>query len=366
MSALLRRFCFVLLLLVCVARPTPGRAQVFIVTTERYEARFLDFTPTDVTLPTRPAQEHTRMELQRTLQSEQGFAMRPLPLASRGLTLEANGQLSPSGGAYVKELNDKGIAARPGDRVIVTMIRFKPDRLILDFNGGPDYKHKYLRHIEVGPGDFTTPIVNGEAEPVGSRLTLVFPKGVPDLTGAQVKDLIDPVVGFGIKSPNEAYSQTLPPFLRKAVREHHVLVGMNGEMVLHAVGPPQQKMREREGQMPFEEWVYGVAPAHVQFVRLNNDRVIRVADADVGATPVVRSANEVGDYWATQSAPKNERQIKLGDQTASDRDRQNANPAPPSLRKPGETLPADKSGSQSSGPVQFPTKPPPPPPAPPS
>ncbi|HEY0786750.1 MAG TPA: hypothetical protein VGD62_12835, partial [Acidobacteriaceae bacterium] len=111
------------------------------------------------------------------------------------------------------------------------------------------------------------------------------------------------------------------------------------------------------GQMPFEEWIYGTPPAHVQFVRLNGDRVIRVADADVGAPPGVRSANEMGDYWSTQKQPRNEREIKEGDQSAADREQQNANPNPPSLRKPGETLPSDKGDTTTSQPVQFPPKP---------
>ena len=319
------------------------------------------FSPTSVPLPTRLASEHTRQELQRSLASEQGFAMRPLPLASRGLLLHANGELAPSGADYVAELNSKGVAARPGDRVIVTAIRFKPDRLILEFNGGPDRKHKYLRHIEIGAGGMTSPVARDDGqEPVGSRLVLVFEHGVPDVTGAQVKALIEPIVGFSVKSPLEAYCQTLPPLLRKAVLEHHVLVGMNSEMVMHAMGSPQQKIREREGQMPFEEWIYGTPPEHVEFVRLNGDRVIRVADADVGASPQVRSANEVGDYWSTQMAQmaaRNEHQVKLGDQTASDREHQTANPAPPSLRQPGEAIPAGTStATPGAGPVQFPPK----------
>jgi hypothetical protein len=343
------------LFLIAVLLTQAARTQVFTVTTEQYEGRFLNFTPTDVALPTRPASERTRLELERALQSEQGFAMRPLPLASKGLTLHANGPLEPSAAAYIKELNDKGVAAKPGDRVMITLIQFKPNRLVIEVNGGPDHKHKYLRHLEVGGGGMTAPVARDDGEPVGSRLTLVFEHGVPDLTGPEVKALIDPVIGFKARSPVEAYTQTLPPFLRKAVLEHHVLVGMSSEMVLHAVGQPQQKMRERAGQMPFEEWIYGTPPEHVQFVRLNHDRVIRIADADVGESPRVRATNEVGDFWSTQVAANNEHQIKLGDQTASDREQQNANPAPPSLRKPGETLPADKSGGASSGPVQFPT-----------
>jgi hypothetical protein len=309
-------------------------------------------------LPTKPANESTRFALERALEAEQGFAMRPLPLAAKGLTLHANGELLPKGSEYIKELNVKGISAKTGDRVSITMIRFKPDRLIIDFNGGPDYKHKYLRHVEVGGGVMMGPVTRAEEEPVGSRLTLVFEHGVPDLSGEQAKALLAPVVGFGVKSPAEAYAQTLPPLIRKAVLEHHVLVGMSPDMVLHTMGQPEQRVREKEGQMPFEEWIYGTPPKHVEFVRINGNRVIRVADADVGQPPQVRSQNEVGDFWSAHPDTSNERVVKLGDQTTGDREQQNSNPAPPTLRKPGETLPADKSGNPSSQPVQFPpTKP---------
>ena len=257
-----------------------ARAQVFVVTSDQFEGRFLTFTPTNVELPTRPATERTRLELERALASEQAFAMRPLPLASKGLVLNANGDLAPSGAEYIKELNAKGVSAKPGDRVVVTELKFKPDKLIFELNGGPDQKHKYLSHVEIGAGGMGAPLARDTGEPVGSRITLVFEHGVPDLTGVQVKALLAPILGFGQKSPAEAYSQSLPPLLRTAVLEHRVLVGMNTEMVLHAVGQPQQKMREHDGQTPFEEWIYGTPPQQnrsrarrpVPFHHLSQDR----------------------------------------------------------------------------------------------
>ncbi len=336
------------------------RAQVFVVSTEQIEGRFLQFQPTHVELPRMHAGPFTRDALQRTLASEQGFAMRPLPLASKGLQLVANGPLTPAGSDYVEELNSKGISARPGDRVTVTKITFKGDRLILELNGGPDLPHKYLRHLEVGGGGGFVPLArdNGE-QATGSRLTLVFPGGVPNVTGDEVKELIAPLVGFGEKSPTEAYVETLPPLLKKAILDHRVLVGMDGDMVLHAVGAPAQKVRERDAGRPFEEWIYGVPPEKTQFVRLQHDRVTRVEDAAVGTSPQVRTANEVGDYWQSQQGvEQGERVVKLGDQTEADRVAQNAAPAPPTLRNPGETLPADKdTNQQNMKPVQLPPPP---------
>ena len=333
------------------------RAQVFTVGTEQVEGRYLKFEPTHVDLPRMHAGPFTLEGLERTLEAEQGYAMRPLPLASKGLELVANGALTPGGSDYVAELNSKGVAARPGERVSVTKITFRKDRLVLEFNGGPDLPHKYLRHLEIGAGGGMVPMArDNDEQAAGSRLTLIFPGGVPNVTGDEVKALIAPVVGFGEQSPMQAYVETLPPLLKQAVLDHRVLVGMDREMVLHALGAPVQKVREQDGGRPFTEWIYGVPPEKTQFVRLQHDRVTRVEEAAVGASPIVRTANEVGDYW--QTAPglaANEREIKLGDRTEADRTAQNAAPAPPSLRKPGEALPQDKNTQQPSmQPVQFP------------
>jgi hypothetical protein len=130
---------------------------------------------------------------------------------------------------------------------------------------------------------------------------------------------------------------------------------MSTEMVVYAMGEPQQKIREREGQMPFEEWIYGEAPKPIEFVRINGNRVIRVEVAEVGKPPVIRAENEMGDYWSS-NAPPNQRTAKMGDQDPGDEAKQTARKAPPSLRLPGETLPTDNDKDHPvMGPVQFPS-----------
>ena len=44
--------------------------------------------------------------VQRTLVAEQGFAMRPFPKGKKGLTLVANGKLSPTGDGYVTAVTE--------------------------------------------------------------------------------------------------------------------------------------------------------------------------------------------------------------------------------------------------------------------
>ena len=95
---------------------------------------------------------------------------------------------------------------------------------------------------------------------------------------------------------------------------------MNREMVLKAVGQPEQKVRETEGQMPFEEWIYGQPPHQVQFVRFNGNRVIRLEIADVGQPPVIRDKDETDGYFAGQFV----HQVRLGDAPATGPDQEKA------------------------------------------
>jgi hypothetical protein len=333
-----------------------ANSQVLTVSPEKIEGHYLEFHPTNVPLSTERLTTRGRQELIRFLTAEQGFAMRPLPLASKGLVLHANGDMQPSGADYVNEINEKGTSAKPGDRCVITDVQIKDNKIVFLLNGGPDRKHKWLRHISIGTDpNYTTPVVQDQGqEPVGSRITLVFPHDVPEISGQQVEALLAPLLGFGVKSPVEAYTDTLPPALKKAILDHHVLVGMSTEMVIYAMGRPQQKIREREGQMPFEEWIYGEAPKPVEFVRINGNRVIRVEVAEVGKPPVIRAENELGDYWSTNQAP-NVHEVKMGDAAPEDTARQTAPKAPPSLRLPGETLPTDNDKDHPTmGPVQFP------------
>ena len=129
-------------------------------------------------------------------------------------------------------------------------------------------------------------------------------------------------------------------------------------MVLFAMGSPQSKSREIEGQMPFEEWIYGQPPKDVQFVRINGNRVIRVEVAKMGETPLIFTNDEVTGLMRTDGTPlipdKTTRTVAMGD---AERDPNTQAPtAPPSLRKPGETLPQNdpKESTGVMRPVQFP------------
>jgi hypothetical protein len=322
------------------------------------DRRYAQIKPTQVQLAPASLDAKTRQELIRALQSEQGFAMRPFPRGHKGLTLVANGKLEPAGEQYQTMAINEGLAAKPGDRVVLSDVKIDRSKIVFELNGGPDRKHRFLRHVQIGMGPALNPVVQEDGqEPAGARLTLSFQKGVPELTGSQVKALLAPLISFDVKTPIEAFTDTLPPMLKNAILSHHVLVGMSTDMVLFAKGKPERKTREMEGQMPFEEWIYGSPPQDVEFVRINGNRVIRVEVAKVGEPVAIFTKDEVEGMMRTDGTPltpggpPNTHTIEMGD---AERNPDTQAPAPPpSLRNPGETVPNDARVGVMK-PVQFP------------
>jgi hypothetical protein len=325
------------------------------------DRRYAQIQPTNVPLDKSELDPKTRSELIRVMQAEQGFAMRPFPMGRKGLTLEANGKLAPAGEPYLNMVTEFGICAKPGDRVVLTDVKFDRNKIIFDLNGGPDLKHRFLRHIQLGGGGSMNPVVQDDGQKAtGARLTLEFKGHVPELTGIQVKALLAPLISFDVKTPIQAFTDTLPAKLKDAILNHDVMVGMTTDMVLFAMGQPQRKVREVEGQMPFEEWIYGAPPKPVEFVRINGNRVIRVEIAKVGEAPEIFTRDEVEGLMRTDGSPlvaagqQGTRTVKMGD-VERDPDKQAPAP-PPTLTAPGDKRP-DYAGQNQPGamkPVEFP------------
>jgi hypothetical protein len=313
----------------------PVRAQVFVVEPEHI-AGVPQFQPTHVELKQEPLTALGHQTLITAFTAEQVFARRPLPLGAHGLVLHANGDMNPGGNDYSRALQKFGVSSKIGDRVVITDVRIESKRIIFDFNGGPEKKHKYLRHVSVGMGAAQVPLAqdNGQ-EPVGSRLTLTFDGPVPEMTADQVKQLISPVLNFTVKSVIEAYTDSLPPKLKTAILQHQVLVGMDRKMVTYAVGPPERKVREQDQGTPFEEWIYGDTPNPTQFVRFSNNRVTRVEIAKFGESPVIRDKDETDGYLGNPQT----RDVQVGDRRVNSSGESNTKTKAPTLRLPGEELP---------------------------
>src|SRR5262249_9713856 len=147
-------------------------------------------------------------------------------------------------------------------------------------NGGPVRRKKWYQRIEVsgsnGPPISGGPDQSPTTNPHGSFVDICFDKYVPEMTAQQFRDLLLPVLDFNARNKEQAYLDTVPPKVKEAILAHHVLVGMNSEMVLHAKGKPPKKVRERDGETEYEEWIYGEPPQDVDFVRIVGEEVVRV------------------------------------------------------------------------------------------
>lgn len=268
-----------------------------------------------------------RMELIRTFNSDLVYIRTQFPMGKTGLTLK-EGKLSPSGDDLNHLLALWGPSVKPGDRALITKFEIRGDRMRFEINGGPIKKGKWYQHIQVGAnGNMNTPggDQNPTNNPRGSYVDLVFDHHVPDLTVEQLKQMLWPVFDFDSKSPVEAYLETCPPQVKEAIKNHHVLVGMNREMVIYAKGRPPKKEREKDAQgTEYEEWIYGEPPQDVDFVRMVGDEVVRVETMKVNGQKTLRTDKEVdlGGPAVATAAQKEERPAKA-----------------PSLRRPGEEAP---------------------------
>ena len=95
-----------------------------------------------------------------------------------GITLHANGALSPSAADYRKMIYEKGQAAAPGDRVIITAMTIKGDRIIFDLNGGPYAKHRFLSHIQLNDNPVVASPVSSPPEPASPSSSAGRPRNL--------------------------------------------------------------------------------------------------------------------------------------------------------------------------------------------
>jgi hypothetical protein len=323
-----------LLVAAALAPASMLRAQVFVVGEKTAEADVTtEFHPTHVELPTQPLTERGHLDLVRNLESEQGFAHRELPFGA-GLKLIANGNMTPSGEEYKRLLYQKGQSAGPGDRVEVTALKFEANHIVIDFNGGPYAKHRFLSHITIND----MPLAYEGPMATGFRITLVFEGGLPEVSAAEVKALLDPIVDFKARSASEAFANTLAPKVRDAVERHKVLVGMNKRTVVAAMGEPQTKHREHtdsenENSPVLEEWIYGQPPQATQFVRFKNGKVTRLEIAAIGKPIEIHDRNEVDDRPEPSLLA---RTIANGDEQRNPDGDTGHSAKPPTLLKAGE------------------------------
>ena len=284
----------------------------------------------------------TRLLITRDLLAERVFARTVFPHGDSGLVIK-NGKISPNDQQVASIVAEHGFAAKPGDRVIITNIEFKEKSIVFDINGGGKKHQKWYQHVSIGAGGSSTPIGGGAPQSLeanGSTVTLSFDKYVPEMTGAQVRELLAPVFDFKALTEAEAYERTLPPKVKAAIKNHEVLVGMDREMVIFSKGRPPKKIRDKDDSgVDYEEWIYGEPPQEVQFVRFTGLFVTRLEIMTVDGEKIVRTQREVD--LSSEEAEVAEKKAEPKPANA------------PTLRRPGEE-PEGQQGTQLSPTTPYP------------
>jgi len=231
-----------------------------------------------------------RVEFTRGLSFEYANAKVLLPRAKKALEFDAEA------GTYDKKewsaiAKESGPAARTGDTVQITKIEPFEDHILMQINGGFKGGEKWYHGAQVtGTMGNTVPIGNNDSNaPGGTSIVVQFHKSIAGMKAAEVKKLLAPVLDFDRHSVTEIYSETLSPELRQAIKDKHVVAGMDREQVRMALGQPVHKERETKEGVDLEDWVYGTPPGKIVFVTFNGDKVIKVKEdyaglgTDVGA-----------------------------------------------------------------------------------
>lgn len=293
--------------------------------------------------------KQTRYEIIRDFETQLVYARTAFPMGTKGLKLK-DGVINPNAEELRQTMAIYGPAIKVGDPAHISYVQIKDDHIHLEINGGPVHRKKWYQHIEIsGSGGPVTPGNNSPtANPHGSFVDVYFEKYVPEMSAQQLRDLLFPVLDFNARNKEQAYLDTVPPKVKEAIQNHHVLVGMNQEMVIHAKGRPPKKVREKEGDTEYEEWIYGEPPQDVDFVRIVGDEVVRVETMKVGGEKVVRTEKEVVLDQPEKEARKEQEERP---------------PNAPSLRRPGEDSeqvpkPADNANPMPPPAMPQPTSPP--------
>jgi hypothetical protein len=226
-----------------------------------------------------------RLELERGLNAELATSKVLLPRSKKPLVFHSDGTYPK--GAWDKQLQENGPAARLGDQVQITKVTIEEKRIVFEINGGL-HNGSWKDHVQIGMNGTMNPInTNQNRQTNGSSIVLVFPGDVPSLKSADIRQMLAPILDFEKHSAAQQYVDSLPAPIQKAIKENRAIKGMDRDQVLLALGKPHGKERETNADGDdVEDWIYGEPPGKVTFVEFNEGKVVKVKEAyaNVGGT----------------------------------------------------------------------------------
>ena len=235
-----------------------------------------------------------RAELIRSLNAEFGTAKVQIPRSKKPLQLRPTGQYDRE--QWSEAMTKFGPAARLGDLVQITAIRFAGKKLVLEINHGIGGGRRWWHRIQVA-GTASRGTTLGATQhthaPGGTKLALVFPKTIPAKTAAEFKAMLKPVLDFEKRTATELYLDTIDEKYREAIEKEEVVEGMDKEMVLLSKGNPWKKMRDFKDGIETEDWIFGEPPGEIEFVTFLDGTVIRIKESHAAIGGWVKETEQI-------------------------------------------------------------------------
>jgi hypothetical protein len=223
-----------------------------------------------------------RVEILRGLSSEYAKCKVPLPRSSKPLDFQSDGTWDKQ--HWADTFKQFGPAGRTGDLVQITKVTIEKDSIILQINNGTRAKGSWKDHVSVGMGGNTRPISGGNATnaPSGTTIALRFGEPIGEITSAEIKKIMLPVLEFDKQTVTEQYIDTVAPEIKQAITEKKPIEGMDRDQVRMALGQPVRKSREMKDGVEIEDWIYGNPPGKIMFVTFAGPKVIKVKETYAG------------------------------------------------------------------------------------
>lgn len=238
--------------------------------------------------------EADRTELVRTLNAEFGTAKVQIPRSKKPLELRPSGQYNRD--QWSEAMVKFGPAARVGDLVQITAIRFQGKKLVFEINYGLSGGRKWWHRIQVSGASSrgtTLGATQSTHAPGGTKLALVFPGAIPAKSPREFKAMLKPVLDFDQRTATELFMDTIEPRFREAIERKEVVEGMDKEMVLLAKGMPTRKLRDFKDGIETEDWIYGTPPGEIVFVTFQDGGVIRVKESHAAIGGWVKETQQI-------------------------------------------------------------------------
>jgi len=144
----------------------------------------------------------TRLEIIRDFETQLVYSRATFPMGQKGLTLK-DGAVTPNGQILQQLIALWGPSIKPGDPAHISFVRIHDNHIHFDLNGGAIHRKKWYQHIEVsGTGGASVPLSRDQStdNPHGSYLDVYFEKYVPEMSAAQLRALLYPVLDFNARN----------------------------------------------------------------------------------------------------------------------------------------------------------------------